>query len=259
MFALLLLSLLTISSVLGVPPLEGPYLPGGRIVGGEDADIADYPYQLCLIFEDFGPFCGAILIDEEWALTAAHCTLDAEANNLTVRAGSSLSTSGGQLVNVEKIYQHKGFNYDTAENDISLLKLASKVTVANSKVIALATSKPKANETATITGWGITDELDESMGPEVLQVVQVPVADQEDCKKAFIVEGVTDTMFCAGFFNVGGKDACTGDSGGPLVVEGVVAGITSWSKGCARPDRLGVYTNVASFLDWIEETKNSDQ
>lgn len=160
---------------------------------------------------------------------------------------------------MEKILQHKDFNYDTGENDISLLKLGSKITVNNSKIIGLSTSKPKANETATITGWGITVEDDDGMGSEVLQVIQLPVLDQEDCKKSFVVEGVTDTMFCAGLLNVGGKDACTGDSGGPLVVDGVVAGIVSWSKGCARPDRPGVYTDVASFLDWIEEMTSSDE
>lgn len=163
------------------------------------------------------------------------------------------------MVNVEKIYQHKDFNYDTAENDIALLKLASKVTVNNSKTIPLATSKPKANEIATITGWGITDEDDFDMVPEVLQVVQVPVVDQTDCEQAYIVEGVTDTMLCAGLLNIGGKDSCTGDSGGPLVVDGVLAGITSWAKGCARADKPGVYTDVASFLDWIDEMKASDQ
>lgn len=54
--------------------------------------------------------------------------------------------------------QHKDFNYGTGENNISFLKLSSKVTADNSKIIGLSTSKPKAYETATITGWSITGD-----------------------------------------------------------------------------------------------------
>jgi len=65
------------------------------------------------------------------------------------------------------------------------------------------------------------------------------------------------TMLCAGYAE-GEKDSCSGDSGGPLQClsrdgRWKLTGITSWGKGCARAKKPGVYTRVASLLDWIEE------
>ncbi|CAB1341371.1 unnamed protein product [Coregonus sp. 'balchen'] len=60
---------------------------------------------------------------------------------------------------------------------------------------------------------------------------------------------------CAGFWE-GGKDTCQGDSGGPLVRlsagQFVQVGITSFGKGCGREVFPGVYTRLASYMDFIQ-------
>ena len=58
---------------------------------------------------------------------------------------------------------------------------------------------------------------------------------------------------------LGGRtDACQNDSGGPLVCldgdkQPVLVGIVSFGKGCARPNYPGVYSNVASYTEWIHQ------
>ena len=55
------------------------------------------------------------------------------------------------------------------------------------------------------------------------------------------------------------KDSCVGDSGGPLVYKEVPS--DPWTQGAIRSDppstdcknqKVGIYTKVSPFLEWIE-------
>ena len=122
--------------------------------------------------------------------------------------------------------------------------------------IALNTVRePSPGTLCEATGWGVTTEGGMFLAAN-LQKVTIPVVDDETC---FMEFGglMRDNMVCAG---EEGKDSCSGDSGGPLVcplAEGgslVLVGVTSWGQGCGRPNKPGVYTEVAYFIDWIRDT-----
>ncbi|CAF2840653.1 unnamed protein product [Rotaria sp. Silwood2] len=65
--------------------------------------------------------------------------------------------------------------------------------------------------------------------------------------------------FCAGTIN-GDKGLCTGDIGSPLMAfandSWVLAGIASYSLGCADSGYPGVYTRLPSFISFINSNIN---
>ena len=90
--------------------------------------------------------------------------------------------------------------------------------------------------------------------PETCQYVRVPAITNKDCNEDYedYPLSIMDSMICAGYRGVGGKDACQGDSGGPLVCNdggnAVIAGVVSWGMGCALPEYPGVYSRTTHVL-----------
>lgn len=54
---------------------------------------------------------------------------------------------------------------------------------------------------------------------------------------------------------VEGSDACQGDSGGPIFQQrdgfSIILGVVSFGVSCGT-ELPGVYTRIASYIDWIE-------
>ncbi|XP_050310294.1 trypsin 3A1-like [Anthonomus grandis grandis] len=225
-----------------------------RIIGGNPADIRDYPYQVLLIIGG-KPSCGGSIIREDFVLTAAHCIYDVTPDQIQIRAGTSDRTTGGQLVNVQSIkYPEDSFNIDTFDYDVAILQLDSPL-IFNEEVAAVALPDPDYDviqgEYAVATGWGQTDPDDETL-PNILQSVELPEIPTEVCTN-YYGSLISSRMFCAGY-EEGGKDTCLGDSGGPLVVNRLLIGITSWGGDrCAQSGYPGVFTKVAYFRDYIDD------
>ncbi|XP_012283089.1 trypsin-1 isoform X14 [Orussus abietinus] len=232
-----------------------PLSPGGRIVGGTDASIEDVPYQVTLQLSGFS-FCGGTIVANQWVLSAAHC-MGYPTSMVKVRAGSAYTASGGSLHAVEKVIVHEKYGttpYGVPKNDVALMRLKEPLELDNTrKAISLFEQNEEAEVGAysVITGWGVTSQGGSS--PSVLQTVQVPIVSKKKCSEAYSrYGGIPPGQICAAYPE-GGKDACQGDSGGPLAINGRLAGIVSWGNGCAKPGWPGVYTEVASYRDWILE------
>ncbi len=124
-------------------------------------------------------------------------------------------------------------------------------------------------------GWGQTAENVRLSSDELQQVTLKAVAyETKTCRHLVSSPAV---QFCAGVEN-GGKgkeetvirkinlfciDTCQGDSGGPLMKfsssrRWILAGVTSFGKGCARAEHSGVYTRVTFYGEWINATIHAE-
>jgi secreted trypsin-like serine protease len=228
------------------------------IVGGKAVTSASaYPFAAGYLETD-RQFCGASLISDEWALTAAHCIGAEFPRADTVSVGSlrhdGLGTPSAEYFQVEQTFMHPNWNPNILDYDAALLKLSTKVPFdqfIQPIKLAPSSSGDFSGTTTTVVGWGTTTEGGSPSA--VLREVDVPIISNTQCSNYY--DGITPRMVCA---YEPGKDSCQGDSGGPLFLPQSGAfmeiGIVSWGIGCARVGYPGVYTRVSTISDWVCST-----
>lgn len=179
-----------------------------RVVNGNATTIEHFPWIVSMQY--YGSHrCGGSIITTNRILTAAHCTINIVPNLLSIRAGSTDSQVGGELVAVTDFTNHHLYNPTTLENDISVMVIASRLTTgANVAVIPLPMQGAPVNEgiVGDVAGWGALCE--KCPGITTLQYVGLPVLSNANCN-AMYGGSVAPGMICAGFVE-GGRDACQG-------------------------------------------------
>lgn len=252
----------------------GPYVDAVRrylnkqepkIVGGKPALANSLPWQVSLgvswIADPYrAHFCGGAAYNANWVVTAAHCLDGTQPRDVAITAGTNLLGVGGSKHNVNRIIVHSRYSASTYDNDIALVELVEPLKFGTVlKSIALLQPSEEAatliaDEPLVVSGWGATVQGGGSVRD--LRYVDVPLVDRSACNRPLAYDGeVTVNMICAGKMS-GNVDSCQGDSGGPLTVrtstDPKLAGVVSWGEGCAKPNKVGVYTRVPNYVTWIQ-------
>lgn len=243
--------------------------------GGTRVAQGSNTWQVAMLRKDqpraAGAFCSATLINDQWALTAAHCFHNGEGDckqNLTrngfyLLLGSVTLNEQTPAYQVEEVVIRPGYDCKAKYYDIALVKLAKPVPglhaielpdAAQEKSVVAA--KPQFH----VAGWGARSDL--GLGSRDLIQASVPVMEYAACKH--LRPNLPGGTLCAG--DQGGGDAkraCRGDSGGPLYVLGkdkqaMQLGIVSFGEGCEDTPLPGVYTQVSVHKTWIQDTAKLD-
>lgn len=247
--------------------------PKTKIVGGQKADSSSWKFFVAVSQQlpdgKFAPFCGASMISDKHAITAAHCVEQfdqayAKKCGVTYLGPQVLALFPGATdigamgikdkYNVKKIHVHPnavckksleegvGQKYD---NDLAIIELASPWKGPIAKIADDVSDDPDGP--VKVAGYGKTEsDLSatinardgikfQSHSRDLLDVVLETIP-AEECQKGH--EGtnanISNKQICAGVRTRAANgfigDSCNGDSGGPLVAY----------DGAMRPYQVGV-------------------
>lgn len=251
------------------------------IVGGEPANIANWPWQVALVqsqsrlpgsIPSKRVFCGGTLIAPTMVLTANHC-----AEALTWLKLRDVAVIGGRTnlnhesKGVEVAVKDfvlplnaKGLPREFKRDqrwDISLLELAEPIDMPTIKLLGPDEMKlAKPGRIISKTGWGMGSPAGKGSPRIVLREETVAIQPQRACMLTFGFS--PDKYDPNSFLCIADPESesmpCRGDSGGPATVETSdghrLVGITSMRPAfTCRPSSTAIDANLTSrkLSDWV--------
>ncbi|XP_011205130.2 serine protease SP24D [Bactrocera dorsalis] len=219
--------------------------PTPRIVGGTQAAVGQFPYQVSVRVNG-KHICGGALVAQGFVVTAAHCVVSIPSSFLSVQAGTIDISETGVVSEISKVTPHPDYYYD---NDIAVLELSTPFNYSDVvRPIPLANIEAPAGEEVTISGWGRTTN---GGTPSQLLRYSRSLTILSDKQCARIAGPLNPGIQCLSKEKSNGF--CDGDDGGPAVHKGVLIGIASYySDGCGSASPDG-YTKISYYREWLDE------
>ncbi|ALC48946.1 CG9673 [Drosophila busckii] len=249
-------SRLTLATLCALALLQlAPALPQSRILGGEDAAVAEFPWVASLRLNK-AHICSACIISTTQLLTAAHCVSDmgtkpVAASALTARVGSVNQFAGGSLVDVSEVLIHP--SYGNFLHDVAIITLSKPLTFGE-KISKVALPEQQAEtepeELAHGTpvygsGWG--EQLDGTASYK-LQKANFNTVSSQMCE---LEAGYGyDSVLCLSSAEKQG--VCRGDDGAGIIDDNkVLQGIVSFHFGSCGTKTPDVAARISYYAAWI--------
>lgn len=270
--------------------LSADDLAADRALDDENPRKRFYEYKSPL---ELDHVCGAVLIAQGWALSAAHCFVSSREAlrplaSRRARQGHNYLPLASEMA-IERVIVHGDYRRSgDKRHDIALIRLVADA-ATNTAVAARAkpvrwrmddADRLADGERTFVTGWGVTGER--MAGPGSLDVEgrvlrtslhlmyaelrTVPMARCRAVSSYRPTVGDARAPF-EGVLCVAGdeteQDSCQGDSGGPLTRERPssiqLIGLVSSGHGCGLEGVPALYTKVSHYEDWITATMKSSK
>ena len=133
--------------------------PVFAIIGGTKVNENSYSYQVSIRNNGFHK-CGGSVLNHNWILTAAHCTVKYPLATMMVVLGSNNVMSGGIAVRIKKLIPHPSYIRGLHHDDIGLINLEKSIAFSDTiKPINLPKTNidDDFNYSVVFTGWGFSE------------------------------------------------------------------------------------------------------
>ncbi|KFB50059.1 AGAP011909-PA-like protein [Anopheles sinensis] len=232
-----------------------------KIVNGEETLVNEFPMMAALVDGSSGEgiFCGATIVTNYHAITAAHCFMGRSIGSLALLVGEHDITTGADspytaLLLLASVKIHESYNPTTRNNDIAIVRTRTEISFNAGVGPACLPLKYDGASFVGITleavGWGTLDYG--APKSNVPMKVGLAVVAPAQCTAVYPNFSTTQQL-CVLTAN---KDTCQSDSGGPLFYTDAynqrvyLLGTIGYGIACAS-DNPSVNTKVLNYMQWI--------
>ncbi|XP_007940600.1 vitamin K-dependent protein Z [Orycteropus afer afer] len=196
-------------------------------------------------------FCGGVIIQENFVLTTAKCSL--MYRNISVTTNFNRTSNDPLTIKIKKLYVHMRYNEDTGENNMSLLELEEPIQCLSTGLPICMPEKDFMEhilipgKVGFVSGWTVNGtELGDSL-------MKVPVThfDGEECEKVLNVT-VTTRMYCEKSEMVAGQwvegSIVTREHKGTWFLTGIM-----YSSPTEEYGQVFLFTKISRYSLWFRQ------